>query len=180
ASMVMRDGIEQRFCQQCGRFHGLTEFDGTKRSCRARLQRHNARRRKRPDQRGGDGGSDEPRKAVLQLLSPLDGVSLGDHDGWQGAPAPLHTDLLPLLAQQQQLQQRDLQQQHQHHQQQQRDLSRELLHMQQQMQMQQLRYQQQQAMSLEAAAARLDGAGRNDEAADWQQQEDRERAPPGM
>ena len=34
-------------CVQCGRFHDLTEFDGEKRSCRTRLQRHNARRRKR-------------------------------------------------------------------------------------------------------------------------------------
>lgn len=36
ASVVLRDGIMQRFCQQCGRFHVLSEFDGTKRSCRAR------------------------------------------------------------------------------------------------------------------------------------------------
>ena len=34
-----------RFCQQCGRFHGLEEFEGAKRSCRARLERHNRRRR---------------------------------------------------------------------------------------------------------------------------------------
>ena len=39
--------MRQRFCQQCGRFHHLVEFDGEKRSCRARLQRHNARRRKK-------------------------------------------------------------------------------------------------------------------------------------
>ncbi len=46
----MRDGIQQRFCQQCGRFHTLDQFDGTRRSCRAMLQRHNARRNKRnPD-----------------------------------------------------------------------------------------------------------------------------------
>ncbi|DBA97467.1 TPA: hypothetical protein ACH3X1_015182 [Trebouxia sp. C0004] len=44
---IMREGGRQRFCQQCGRFHNLGEFDGDKRSCRARLQRHNARRRKK-------------------------------------------------------------------------------------------------------------------------------------
>jgi hypothetical protein len=33
---ITRDGVPQRFCQQCGRFHPLTDFDGTKRSCRAR------------------------------------------------------------------------------------------------------------------------------------------------
>ena len=46
---VVREGKRQRFCQQCGRFHVLGEFDGDKRSCRARLQRHNARRRKKTE-----------------------------------------------------------------------------------------------------------------------------------
>lgn len=35
--------------QQCGRFHELTAFDDHKRSCRERLQKHNARRRCRTD-----------------------------------------------------------------------------------------------------------------------------------
>ncbi|GMJ12025.1 squamosa promoter binding protein-like 9 [Hibiscus trionum] len=39
-------GIEQRFCQQCSRFHQLPEFDQGKRSCRRRLAGHNERRRK--------------------------------------------------------------------------------------------------------------------------------------
>lgn len=39
-------GHEQRFCQQCSRFHALTEFDEGKRSCRKRLEGHNRRRRK--------------------------------------------------------------------------------------------------------------------------------------
>ncbi|XP_077227894.1 squamosa promoter-binding-like protein 16 [Tasmannia lanceolata] len=39
-------GQEQRFCQQCSRFHSLVEFDGVKRSCRKRLDGHNRRRRK--------------------------------------------------------------------------------------------------------------------------------------
>ncbi|XVE85340.1 hypothetical protein DITRI_Ditri17bG0083500 [Diplodiscus trichospermus] len=39
-------GFERRFCQQCSRFHGLSEFDEKKRSCRRRLSDHNARRRK--------------------------------------------------------------------------------------------------------------------------------------
>lgn len=41
-------GIEQRFCQQCSRFHVLKEFDEGKRSCRRRLAGHNERRRKPP------------------------------------------------------------------------------------------------------------------------------------
>ncbi|KAL1539233.1 squamosa promoter-binding-like protein 16 [Salvia divinorum] len=39
-------GREQRFCQQCSRFHSLAEFDEGKRSCRKRLDGHNRRRRK--------------------------------------------------------------------------------------------------------------------------------------
>jgi hypothetical protein len=43
-------GQQQRFCQQCSRFHSLGEFDDTKRSCRKRLDGHNRRRRKpQPD-----------------------------------------------------------------------------------------------------------------------------------
>ncbi|GAB4839749.1 hypothetical protein Ancab_020459 [Ancistrocladus abbreviatus] len=41
-------GQEQRFCQQCSRFHSLMEFDEVKRSCRKRLEGHNRRRRKPP------------------------------------------------------------------------------------------------------------------------------------
>ncbi|XP_042498784.1 teosinte glume architecture 1-like [Macadamia integrifolia] len=43
---VIVSGIEQRFCQQCSRFHLLGEFDDGKRSCRKRLAGHNERRRK--------------------------------------------------------------------------------------------------------------------------------------
>ncbi|KAL8137807.1 hypothetical protein V2J09_003808 [Rumex salicifolius] len=63
-------GREQRFCQQCSRFHSLAEFDEGKRSCRKRLEGHNRRRRKpQPDSAaakpsnfmsngsGGGGGS---------------------------------------------------------------------------------------------------------------------------
>ncbi|KAH1122570.1 hypothetical protein J1N35_005730 [Gossypium stocksii] len=43
---VIVRGQERRFCQQCSKFHGLSEFDEKKRSCRRRLSDHNARRRK--------------------------------------------------------------------------------------------------------------------------------------
>eukprot|EP00201_Polytomella_parva_P022511 CAMPEP_0175042642 /NCGR_PEP_ID=MMETSP0052_2-20121109/2694_1 /TAXON_ID=51329 ORGANISM="Polytomella parva, Strain SAG 63-3" /NCGR_SAMPLE_ID=MMETSP0052_2 /ASSEMBLY_ACC=CAM_ASM_000194 /LENGTH=264 /DNA_ID=CAMNT_0016305511 /DNA_START=102 /DNA_END=892 /DNA_ORIENTATION=- len=43
APYIVKDGCAQRFCQQCGRFHDVREFDGNKRSCRARLQSHNVR-----------------------------------------------------------------------------------------------------------------------------------------
>lgn len=46
APKVVVGTLERRFCQQCSRFHGLSEFDEKKRSCRRRLSDHNARRRK--------------------------------------------------------------------------------------------------------------------------------------
>nr|AUW52971.1 squamosa promoter binding-like protein 4b [Petunia x hybrida] len=46
AQAVVVAGLRQRFCQQCSRFHELTEFDESKRSCRRRLAGHNERRRK--------------------------------------------------------------------------------------------------------------------------------------
>lgn len=49
ASIVMTAGLSQRFCQQCSRFHVLSEFDQGKRSCRKRLAEHNRRRRKSQD-----------------------------------------------------------------------------------------------------------------------------------
>ncbi|XP_072974075.1 squamosa promoter-binding-like protein 17 [Typha angustifolia] len=48
APKVIVGGLEQRFCQQCSRFHQLPEFDQGKRSCRRRLAGHNQRRRKPP------------------------------------------------------------------------------------------------------------------------------------
>ncbi|XP_039055428.1 squamosa promoter-binding-like protein 16 [Hibiscus syriacus] len=50
-------GQEQRFCQQCSRFHSLVEFDEVKRSCRKRLDGHNRRRRKpQPDSLSANSG----------------------------------------------------------------------------------------------------------------------------
>ncbi|KAF9687694.1 hypothetical protein SADUNF_Sadunf02G0119700 [Salix dunnii] len=46
AAKVIVLGLEQRFCQQCSRFHVVSEFDDAKRSCRRRLAGHNERRRK--------------------------------------------------------------------------------------------------------------------------------------
>ncbi|XP_020580341.1 squamosa promoter-binding-like protein 10 [Phalaenopsis equestris] len=56
-------GVQQRFCQQCSRFHGLAEFDDSKRSCRKRLAEHNRRRRKpqaQPTTKGSSSSSIAP------------------------------------------------------------------------------------------------------------------------
>eukprot|EP00191_Tetraselmis_sp_GSL018_P003217 CAMPEP_0177604170 /NCGR_PEP_ID=MMETSP0419_2-20121207/15964_1 /TAXON_ID=582737 /ORGANISM="Tetraselmis sp., Strain GSL018" /LENGTH=1071 /DNA_ID=CAMNT_0019098113 /DNA_START=279 /DNA_END=3491 /DNA_ORIENTATION=- len=39
-------GQPHRYCQQCVRMHSIEEFDGKKRGCRVRLQRHNQRRKR--------------------------------------------------------------------------------------------------------------------------------------
>ncbi|PWZ14521.1 Squamosa promoter-binding-like protein 13 [Zea mays] len=68
ASVVLLAGLRQRFCQQCSRFHELSHFDDTKRSCRLRLAGHNERRRRNPaeaqDQHGGRG---DPGSHHLQI-----------------------------------------------------------------------------------------------------------------
>ncbi|KAK1364871.1 Squamosa promoter-binding-like protein [Heracleum sosnowskyi] len=55
APVVLISGVQQRFCQQCSRFHELPEFDDTKRSCRRRLLGHNERRRKSSYDFQGEG-----------------------------------------------------------------------------------------------------------------------------
>ncbi|PNH12158.1 Squamosa promoter-binding-like protein 3, partial [Tetrabaena socialis] len=69
--VIAVEGKDCRFCQQCGRFHELTEFDGNKRSCRARLQQHNARRRKRDplDTSRKDAGAARKAKAAAHPRS---------------------------------------------------------------------------------------------------------------
>ncbi|URD76401.1 Squamosa promoter-binding-like protein [Musa troglodytarum] len=47
APCVVLDGRSKRYCQQCGKFHMLSDFDEGKRSCRRKLERHNKRRRRR-------------------------------------------------------------------------------------------------------------------------------------
>ncbi|XAR68004.1 hypothetical protein NMG60_11002977 [Bertholletia excelsa] len=60
AQAVIVAGIRQRFCQQCSRFHELSEFDEAKRSCRRRLAGHNERRRKNAaDSHPAEGSSME-------------------------------------------------------------------------------------------------------------------------
>lgn len=48
SSTVVLHGQNKRYCQQCGKFHILSDFDEGKRSCRRKLERHNNRRRRKP------------------------------------------------------------------------------------------------------------------------------------
>ncbi|XVF28447.1 hypothetical protein REPUB_Repub15cG0029900 [Reevesia pubescens] len=47
STTVLIDGETKRYCQQCGKFHLLSDFDEGKRSCRRKLERHNIRRRRK-------------------------------------------------------------------------------------------------------------------------------------
>ncbi|KAJ8647164.1 hypothetical protein MRB53_000187 [Persea americana] len=65
AKVVLVGGIQQRYCQQCSRFHELSQFDDAKRSCRERLAHHNERRRKIPPDQQTEDPSQIP--VVLQV-----------------------------------------------------------------------------------------------------------------
>ncbi|GAB4828615.1 hypothetical protein Ancab_018279 [Ancistrocladus abbreviatus] len=75
---VIVAGLERRFCQQCSRFHNLSEFDQKKRSCRKRLSDHNARRRK-------------PKPDIMQFSSTRLSSSL-----YEGRPQMLAFNQVPL------------------------------------------------------------------------------------
>ncbi|KAG2450568.1 hypothetical protein HYH02_005069 [Chlamydomonas schloesseri] len=45
APAVLVNGTISRFCQQCGKWQAVAEFEGSKKSCIATLERHNARHR---------------------------------------------------------------------------------------------------------------------------------------
>ncbi|XP_004308484.1 PREDICTED: squamosa promoter-binding-like protein 7 [Fragaria vesca subsp. vesca] len=103
ASKVVVLGLEQRFCQQCSRFHVVSEFDESKRSCRRRLAGHNERRRKCSHDSLARGSSQEKRlmmaaagrfpylsssptgRSALSLLSS----SKSSNDSWVLSPSDL-------------------------------------------------------------------------------------------
>ncbi|KAL4444349.1 hypothetical protein ABPG75_012086 [Micractinium tetrahymenae] len=117
APEVDRDGVPSRFCQQCGRFHGLAAFDGTQRSCREQLANHNSRRRFRrshaasSDREEWDGDSEAllaegyvPRATTKRLRNKREREAAAAAAAVQRAEAP--------AADAQQQQQQQQQQQH--------------------------------------------------------------------
>ncbi|XP_039117523.1 protein LIGULELESS 1-like [Dioscorea cayenensis subsp. rotundata] len=71
AVVLFAGGVQQRFCQQCSRFHVLSEFDETKRSCRKRLADHNRRRRKpKPHQSSSSNSPSQKTKPSPPKPSP--------------------------------------------------------------------------------------------------------------
>ncbi|XP_031393530.1 squamosa promoter-binding-like protein 8 [Punica granatum] len=77
AAAVIAAGLTQRFCQQCSRFHLLSEFDNGKRSCRKRLADHNRRRRKSQQQPNLEIHKPSPQAGQSALIDRL-AMSLQD------------------------------------------------------------------------------------------------------
>ncbi|KAK3440967.1 hypothetical protein EUGRSUZ_B01228 [Eucalyptus grandis] len=75
ASAVLLEGDRKRYCQQCGKFHFLSDFDEGKRSCRRKLERHNNRRRRKP----ADSGSGLVKESQQDIHS--EDVGCDDEDG---------------------------------------------------------------------------------------------------
>lgn len=96
AQVVVVAGIRQRFCQQCSRFHELSEFDDSKRSCRRRLAGHNERRRKNTAESTGEtstgkataGGSSQLKEIVcggqVDDRGRIQIISTGQENGING------------------------------------------------------------------------------------------------
>ncbi|KAJ0230283.1 Squamosa promoter-binding-like protein 7 [Hirschfeldia incana] len=60
ASSVVIGGDDKRYCQQCGKFHVLPDFDEGKRSCRRKLERHNNRRKRKTVDKGVVASKQQP------------------------------------------------------------------------------------------------------------------------
>ncbi|XP_043713385.1 squamosa promoter-binding-like protein 14 [Telopea speciosissima] len=99
----------QRFCQQCSRFHPLSEFDEGKRSCRRRLAGHNRRRRKtQPDdvssrliipgsrENGGSGNVDVFN--LLTILTRLQGNNIDIDKSANSSPIPDKDRLIQIIS----------------------------------------------------------------------------------
>ncbi|XP_050372378.1 squamosa promoter-binding-like protein 7 [Argentina anserina] len=68
AATVVIDGDTKRYCQQCGKFHVLSDFDEGKRSCRRKLERHNNRRRRKPSD--SKAGKESQREILIEDGNP--------------------------------------------------------------------------------------------------------------
>ncbi|KAG4394324.1 hypothetical protein GLYMA_20G006400v4 [Glycine max] len=99
ASKALLANQMQRFCQQCSRFHPLSEFDEGKRSCRRRLAGHNRRRRKTQPE---DVTSATPAPAaaanleIFDLLTAIAGASQGKFEE-KRSQVPVREQLVQIL-----------------------------------------------------------------------------------
>ncbi|XP_078176444.1 teosinte glume architecture 1-like [Carex rostrata] len=98
--VVIVSSREQRFCQQCSRFHLLGEFDDAKRSCRKRLEGHNRRRRKpQSDNLSGRGLLVNHQGSRFGSFPPIFPSMRPEYHNWAIKPEPVSfsTPLYPPL-----------------------------------------------------------------------------------
>ncbi|PRW21027.1 ligase [Chlorella sorokiniana] len=112
---IVKDGRVLRFCQQCGRFQPIEDFDESKRTCRRKLERHNSRRRNLTKVRAAGGGS---ATTSTRTTSAVTARKPKPKRAWAATPGPV-SDAPPeqLLKQEQQQEQPAEQQQQQQQQQ---------------------------------------------------------------
>jgi hypothetical protein len=86
-----QDGSEvvKRFCQRCGRFHTLAAFNGARKSCMAKLDEHNRRRRRGASPTKERAAPPTKRQAALQAAQQTTAVP-------EPAPVEPQQHLLPL------------------------------------------------------------------------------------
>ncbi|KAG2440884.1 hypothetical protein HXX76_003738 [Chlamydomonas incerta] len=82
APAVLVNGTISRFCQQCGKWQAVTEFEGSKKSCIATLERHNARHRAKVQARlaeqharGGSAAEKAAAKAAAKAATAAAGAA---------------------------------------------------------------------------------------------------------
>ncbi|CAL1397076.1 unnamed protein product [Linum trigynum] len=106
ATAVELEGETKRYCQQCGKFHLLSDFDEGKRSCRRKLERHNNRRRRKPGAKVGTSvdslqaedaaavadGEAEKEGLSLQVVGKEALVVIEDEPVFQSEPQKLNSD----------------------------------------------------------------------------------------
>jgi hypothetical protein len=110
---MMVGGNAVRFCQQCGRFQDLSEFEGSKKSCKNKLQMHNAQRKRvrEKNQAGKIKRRPAPPKFIILPRSPSQ-IAVPQHqnhtkhteytsneidDAFVGVRTPVKCEALPLL-----------------------------------------------------------------------------------
>eukprot|EP01023_Acetabularia_acetabulum_P043658 TRINITY_DN4363_c0_g1_i6.p1 TRINITY_DN4363_c0_g1~~TRINITY_DN4363_c0_g1_i6.p1 ORF type:complete len:987 (+),score=130.79 TRINITY_DN4363_c0_g1_i6:174-3134(+) len=110
ANFVYFQHYQQRFCNRCGRFHPVKDFDENKRSCRLRLDKHNERRRQkraenkiRKSSNGSFGGVAKPSRATpIDIEKVVDAVVISENQGtYECSMESSKSGQCPLLAQQQ-------------------------------------------------------------------------------
>jgi len=75
ADSVMVEGILSRYCQQCTTMHEMKRFEGSMRSCRGKLEKHNKRRRTRLLAAGRPSSSAQLSLPASSVMNSFDSAS---------------------------------------------------------------------------------------------------------